>query len=64
MKLLMPDSGKIILGGLDYKKIESKIIRKRIGYVSQDLNLFKGTIRENITFWDQRLWMMKKSSKV
>ena len=36
------------------KKIESKIIRKRIGYISQDLNLFKGTIRENITFWDQR----------
>ena len=60
MKLLIPHSGKIILGGLDYKNIESKIIRKRIGYVSQDLNLFKGTIRENITFWDQRFMNDKK----
>ena len=45
---------------MDYKNIESKIIRKRIGYVSQDLNLFKGTIRENITFWDQRFMNDKK----
>ena len=28
-------------------------IRSTIGYVSQDLNLFNGSLRENITFWSK-----------
>ena len=55
MKLLEPTSGKILLSNTNYKDIDSKKIREKIGYVSQDTILFKGTIRENIALWDPNL---------
>lgn len=62
MKLLIPDSGKILFGKTDYNQINSEKIREKIGYVSQDLVLFKGTIRENVAFWNQEL--MKDTQKI
>lgn len=54
VKLLLglyePLEGKILLSGINTKEIDYDEIRRRIGYVSQDTQLFAGTIRENLLF--------------
>jgi ATP-binding cassette subfamily B protein len=54
MKLLVglyrPQGGKILYNGLDETRINFNDLRKQIGFVTQDTQLFSGTIRENLTF--------------
>jgi ATP-binding cassette subfamily B protein len=54
MKLLVglyrPQEGKIEYNHLDETKIFFDDLRKQIGFVTQDTNLFSGTIRENLLF--------------
>lgn len=45
-----PDSGEILIDGLDIRKIKLESLRKHISVVSQDVFLFTGTVRENIIF--------------
>lgn len=42
--------GKILLDGIDTKLITLKSLRKQIGVVQQDVFLFAGTIKENISY--------------
>ena len=53
MGLLKPSDGKIYCNGINYCDLDLSSIRSMIGYVSQDLNLFNGSLRENITFWSK-----------
>jgi len=48
--LYLPQQGSVRLGGIDLRQLHVADLRHRIGYVSQDLQLFYGSIRENITF--------------
>jgi len=48
--LYEPDSGQILIDGIDIAQIDPADLRKNIGYVSQDVMLFRGTVKENITF--------------
>ncbi len=54
MKLLVglyrPQQGKILYNNLDENEIHFDDFRKQIGFVTQDTNLFSGTIRENLMF--------------
>jgi ATP-binding cassette, subfamily B, bacterial len=54
MKLLVglyrPLQGKILYNNLDETEIHFDDLRKQIGFVTQDTNLFSGTIRENLMF--------------
>lgn len=54
MKLLVglyrPLEGKIFYNNLDETEIHFDDLRKQIGFVTQDTNLFSGTIRENLMF--------------
>lgn len=54
MKLLVglyrPQDGKILYNGIDENSIDFEDLRKQIGFVTQDTQLFSGTIRENLTF--------------
>jgi ATP-binding cassette subfamily B protein len=54
MKLLVglyrPQEGKIEYNGMDETKINFDDLRKQIGFVTQDTNLFSGTIKENLLF--------------
>jgi len=45
-----PNSGQILIDGIDLKEIGLKSYRKHLGVVLQDDFLFEGTIRENILF--------------
>jgi ATP-binding cassette subfamily B protein len=42
--------GGITLDGLDVRQIRQNDLRQAIGFVSQDVFLFHGTVRENITY--------------
>lgn len=42
--------GRILYDGIDVKSIKKKSLRKSIGMVLQDTNLFTGTIMENIRY--------------
>nr|WP_318697574.1 ATP-binding cassette domain-containing protein [Treponema sp.] len=42
--------GRILLDGIDIKKIKLESLRKQIGIVQQDVFMFAGTIRENIAY--------------
>jgi len=48
--LYEPDSGQILIDGIDIKQIDPADLRKNIGYVSQDIMLFRGTVKENILY--------------
>lgn len=43
-------SGKILIDGVNIKDIDIKSLRKLIGFVPQKGKLFKGTIKENLEF--------------
>ena len=48
--LYEPDSGQILVDGIDINQIDPADLRKHIAYVSQDIMLFRGTVKDNITF--------------
>ncbi|MDA1663039.1 ABC transporter ATP-binding protein [Bacillus cereus group sp. TH153LC] len=48
--LYQPKSGKILINNIDYNLIHKESIRDRIGIVSQNIFLFKGTILDNILY--------------
>jgi len=48
LKLYEPDSGTILIDGIDIGQIDPADLRRYIGYVPQDIHLFRGTIKENI----------------
>ena len=54
MKLLVglyrPQEGKILYNNLDETELRFDELRNQIGFVTQDTNLFSGTIKENLLF--------------
>jgi ATP-binding cassette subfamily B protein len=54
MKLLVglyrPQEGRILYNGMDENSIDFNDLRNQIGFVSQDTQLFSGSIRENLLF--------------
>lgn len=54
MKLLVglyrPQEGKILYNGIDENGIDFEDLRNQIGFVTQDTQLFSGTIKENLLF--------------
>jgi len=45
-----PTSGRILIDGIDIRDVKIRSLRKHIGIVHQDVMLFAGTIKENITY--------------
>lgn len=45
-----PESGEVLIDGINLKKLKLKWIREKIGLVSQEPNLFATTIKENIAY--------------
>lgn len=48
--LYRPKEGKILYNGHNFDKIDFDQFRARLGFVTQDTQLFSGTIRENLLF--------------
>eukprot|EP00041_Stephanoeca_diplocostata_P031223 m.968231 g.968231 ORF g.968231 m.968231 type:complete len:1382 (+) comp23916_c0_seq1:200-4345(+) len=52
-KLYHPDSGQILVDGVDISTVDSKSLREQIGVVEQEPKLFDRTIFDNITYRPQ-----------
>ena len=50
MRLYEPSSGKICIDRQDISEVTQESLRRHIGVVFQEANLFSGTIRENIAY--------------
>jgi ATP-binding cassette subfamily B protein len=48
--LYRPEEGSILYNGVDGKDIDFDTLRIQIGFVTQDTQLFAGTIKENLLF--------------
>lgn len=46
--LYQPTSGTVLIDGIDIRQLDPAELRRNIGYVSQDVNLFFGSLRDNI----------------
>ncbi|MBC8080028.1 MAG: ABC transporter ATP-binding protein [Gorillibacterium sp.] len=47
-----PRSGRILLDGRDIREPELVELRRHVGMVTQQIELFQGTVKENLTFYD------------
>ncbi len=47
--LYQPNTGKTYLDNLDMFQLAPEFVREQIGYLPQDIRLFNGTLRENLT---------------
>jgi ATP-binding cassette subfamily B protein len=47
-----PVAGRVTLGGLDLREVQVPSVRARVSVVTQEVQLFHGTVRDNLTFWD------------
>jgi ATP-binding cassette subfamily B protein len=60
-RLYDPAEGVVRLGGVDLRRASLTGLRARVGMVTQDVQLFRATVRENLTFFDgsisdERIW--------
>ena len=53
VRLYDPDEGRILLGGQDIRGCQVADLRDRIAMVAQDVRIFHGTIRDNLTLYDR-----------
>ncbi len=49
LKLYEPDEGMILIDDVDISQIDPARLRRFIGYIGQDVALFRGTLKDNIT---------------
>ena len=51
-RLYDPTQGSVHLGGVDARDVDLNLLRAQVGLVTQDVQLFRGTLRQNLTFFD------------
>jgi ATP-binding cassette subfamily B protein len=52
LRLYDPDQGVVKVGGVDVREARVAALRARIGIVTQDIQLFHASVRDNLTFFD------------
>ena len=52
LRLYDPTKGKVCLGGRDVREVPNADLRQRVGIVTQDIQLFNASVRDNLTFFD------------
>ena len=51
-RLYDPQQGRVLLGGTNVRDIPLVELRSRVGIVTQNVQLFHASIRDNLTFFD------------
>ena len=54
-RLYDPADGAIELGGADIRGLPLTILRQRVGIVTQDVQLFQASVRDNLTFFNRSI---------
>ena len=52
LRLYDPASGEVRLGGVNVREVPNANLRQRVGIVTQDIQLFNASVRDNLTFFD------------
>lgn len=52
LRLYDPSEGSVRLGGVELRRARRADLRARIGVVTQDVQLFRASVRDNLTFFD------------
>jgi ATP-binding cassette subfamily B protein len=55
LRLYDPAQGSCLLGGVDLRQARLQDLRDHIGMVTQEVQLFRATVRDNITFFDKTM---------
>lgn len=50
-RLYDPTAGRVLIGDVDLREIDPRAMRALVGVVTQDVQLFQATVRENLTFF-------------
>ena len=53
-RLYDPDRGVVRVGGQDLRTLRSESLRRSVGVVTQDVQLFQASVRDNLTFFAER----------
>jgi len=54
-RLYDPNRGSVRLGGLDLREVRLDDLRQRLAMVTQDVQLFHATVRDNLTFFNRAI---------
>jgi ABC-type multidrug transport system fused ATPase/permease subunit len=59
VRLYDAHAGVVRVGGVDLRNVARAHVRTRVGLMSQNVQLFEGTVRENLTFFDPSIADMR-----
>ncbi|MDI7275177.1 MAG: ABC transporter ATP-binding protein [Anaerolineae bacterium] len=54
-RLYDAEVGEVLVGGVDIRAVPLRELRQRVGVVTQDVQLFQASVRDNLTFFDPRI---------
>jgi ABC-type multidrug transport system fused ATPase/permease subunit len=54
-RLYDPDRGTVSLDGVDLAGVHPGALRRAVGLVTQDVQLFRASVRDNLTFFDETM---------
>jgi ATP-binding cassette, subfamily B, bacterial len=54
-RLYDPGEGQVVLGGVNIRQAPLAELRKRVGMVTQDVQLFQASVRDNLTFFNHHI---------
>lgn len=54
-RLFDPSSGKVLLNGTDLRDLKLQTLRKKVAIVTQNVQLFRSSVRNNLTFFDESI---------
>jgi ABC-type multidrug transport system fused ATPase/permease subunit len=52
VRLYDPRQGQVVLGGTDLRQLDRTYLRKRVALVTQEVHVFRATVRDNLTLFD------------
>jgi ATP-binding cassette subfamily B protein len=55
LRLYDPSQGEVRLGGVDVRDVLNEDLRHRVAIVTQEIQLFSASVRDNLTFFDSRI---------
>ena len=54
-RLYDPTAGQVTCGGIEIRQAKLKALRQRVAMVTQDVQLFQASVRDNLTFFDRSI---------
>ena len=53
MKFYEPQTGRILIDGIDLRELDNRSLRRQVGFVPQEVILFPGSVLDNLRLFDE-----------